>query len=51
MGTLSKTMENKMDTKQKHMITELYKLKNIMLNENSPRGEKICKDAIDYISS
>ena len=22
-----------------------------MLNENSPRGAKICKDAIDYISS
>ena len=39
-----------METKQKILI-QLDELRKAMLNENSPTGARICKEAQDYISN
>jgi hypothetical protein len=39
-----------MDNKQRILIG-LDELRAIMLNENSPNGARICKEAMDYISN
>lgn len=36
---------------KQNLLIGLKGLKEIMLNENSPRGAEICKDAYDFINS